>query len=147
MKHAKIAALLALASIDLKSPLFGNEKFVELKESQLDKIEAALAAAQTAADNTALEQLMAELKANNEKLSAEKTALTAEKEALTAEKEALTAQVNTLTAETESLKTELNNRPAHSLPANDGKESADNNGLIDGYLDPNDAHNKFLNEI
>ena len=115
MKHARIAALLALASINLKSPLFGNEKFVELKESQLDKIEAALVAAEAAANNTALEQLMAELKANNEKLLAEKTALTVEKEALA-------AQVTALTAETESLKTELNNRPAHSLPANDGKE-------------------------
>lgn len=140
MKYAKIAAILALANIDLKSSLFGIEKFVELKESQLDKIEAALVAAETAANNTALEQLMAEMKANNEKLLAEKTALTSEKEALT-------AQVTALTAETDSLKTELNNRPAHSLPANDGKESADNNGLIDGYLDPNDAHNKFLNEI
>ena len=140
MKYAKIAAVLALANIDLKSSLFGIEKFVELKESQLDKIEAALVAAEAAADNTALEQLMAELKANNEKLLAEKTALTAEKEAFA-------TQVTALTAETESLKTELNNRPAHSLPANDGKESADNNGLIDGYLDPNDAHNKFLNEI
>ena len=140
MKYAKIAAILALANIDLKSSLFGIEKFVELKESQLDKIEAALVAAETAANNTALEQLMAEMKVNNEKLLAEKTALTSEKEALT-------AQVTALTAETESLKTELNNRPAHSLPANDGKESADNNGLIDGDLDPNDAHNKFLNEI
>ena len=99
MKHARIAALLALASIELKSPLFGNEKFVELKESQLDKIEAALVAAEAAANNTALEQLMAELKANNEKLLAEKAALTAEKEALA-------AQVTTLTAETESLKTQ-----------------------------------------
>ena len=140
MKHARIAALLALASINLNSPLFGNEKFVELTESQLDKIEDALVAAETATNNTALEQPMAELKANNEKLLAEKTALTAEKEALA-------TQVTALTAETERLKTELNNRPAHSLPANDGKESADNNGLIDGYLDPNDAHNKFLNEI
>lgn len=144
MKHARIAALLALASIDLKSPLFGNEKFVELKESQLDKIEAALAAAQTAADNTALEQLMAEMKANNEKLSAEKTALTAEKTALTAEKEALTAQVTALTAETERLKTELNNRPAHSLPANDGKEE-EVKGEFDGIVDMNDAHNQLAN--
>ena len=52
MKHARIAAVLALASIELKSPLFGNEKFVELKESQLDKIEAALVAAEAAANNT-----------------------------------------------------------------------------------------------
>ena len=51
MKHAKIAALLALASIELKSPLFGNEKFVELKESQLDKIEASLVAAEAAASS------------------------------------------------------------------------------------------------
>ena len=136
MKHARIAAVLALASIELKSPLFGNEKFVELKESQLDKIEAALVAAEAAANNTALEQLMAELKANNEKLSAEKAALIAEKEALA-------AQVTTLTAETEHLKTELNNRPAHSLPANDGKEEA--KGEFDGIVDMNDAHNQLAN--
>lgn len=141
MKHARIAALLALASINLKSSLFGNEKFVELKESQLDKIEDALVAAETAANNTAnntaLEQLMAEMKANNEKLLAEKTALTAEKEALT-------AQVTALTAETESLKTELNNRPAHSLPANDGKEE-EVKGEFDGIVDMNDAHNQLAN--
>ena len=130
MKHAKIAAVLALASIELKSPLFGNEKFVELKESQLDKIEAALAAAETAADNTALEQRMAELKANNEKLLAEK--------------EALATQVTALTAETERLKTELNNRPAHSLPANDGKEE-EVKGEFDGIVDMNDAHNQLAN--
>ena len=140
MKHAKITALLALASLNLKKPLMGGEHFAELKESQLDKIEAALEAAENAVDNTSLEQLMAILKADNEKLSAEKATLTAEKEALT-------AQVTALTAETEKLQKELNERPSHSLPANDGKESADNNGLIDGYLDPNDAHNKFLNEI
>ena len=126
MKHAKITALLALASLNLKKPLMGGEHFAELKESQLDKIEAALEAAENAADNTSLEQLMATLKGDNEKLSAEKA---------------------TLTAETEKLQKELNERPSHSLPANDGKESADNNRLIDGYLDPNDAHNKFLNEI
>ena len=140
MKHAKITALLALESLNLKKPLMGGEHFAELKESQLDKIEAALEAAENAVDNTSLEQLMAILKADNEKLSAEKATLTAEKEALT-------AQVTALTAETEKLQKELNERPSHSLPANDGKESADNNGLIDGYLDPNDAHNKFLNEI
>ena len=137
MKHAKTAAVLALASIDLKSSLFGSEKFVELKESQLDKIEAALVAAEAAANNTTLEQLMAELKANNEKLLAEKTALNAEKEALT-------AQVTALTAETESLKTELNNRPAHSLPANDGKEE-EVKGEFDGIVDMNDAHNQLAN--
>ena len=137
MKHARIAAILALASIELKSPLFGNEKFVELKESQLDKIETALVAAEAAANNTALEQLMAELKANNEKLSAEKAALIAEKEALA-------AQVTTLTAETERLKTELNNRPAHSLPANDGKED-EAQGEFDGIVDMNDAHNQLAN--
>jgi len=140
MKHAKISALLALASLNLKKPLMGGEHFAELKESQLDKIEAALETAENAADNTSLEQLMATLKADNEMLLAEKATLTAEKEALT-------AQVTALTAETEKLQKELNERPSHSLPANDGKESADNNGLIDGYLDPNDAHNKFLNEI
>ena len=140
MKHAKITALLALESLNLKKPLMGGEHFAELKESQLDKIEAALEAAENVADNTSLEQLMAILKADNETLSAEKATLTAEKEALT-------AQVTALTAETEKLQKELNERPSHSLPANDGKESADNNGLIDGYLDPNDAHNKFLNEI
>lgn len=137
MKHAKTAAVLALASIELKSSLFGSEKFVELKESQLDKIEAALVASEAAANNTALEQLMAELKANNEKLLAEKTALTAEKEALA-------TQVTTLTAETESLKTELNNRPAHSLPANDGKEEKVK-GEFDGIVDMNDAHNQLAN--
>lgn len=140
MKHAKITALLALESLNLKKPLMGGEHFAELKESQLDKIEVALEAAENVADNTSLEQLMAILKADNETLSAEKATLTAEKEALT-------AQVTALTAETEKLQKELNERPSHSLPANDGKESADNNGLIDGYLDPNDAHNKFLNEI
>jgi len=109
----------------------------ELKKWRLYRIEAALAAAETAADNTALEQLMAELKANNEKLLAEKTALTAEKEALA-------AQVTALTAETESLKTELNNRPAHSLPANDGKEE-EVKGEFDGIVDMNDAHNQLAN--
>ena len=126
MKHSKITALLALTSLDLKKPLLGGEHFTELKESQLDKIEAALDAAENAADNTSLEQLMA---------------------TLTAEKEALTAQVTALTAETEKLQKELNERPAHSLPGNDGKEASEGNGLIDGYLDPNDAHNKLLNEI
>lgn len=140
MKHSKITALLALTSLDLKKPLLGGEHFAELKESQLDKIEAALEAAENAADNTSLEQLMATLKADNETLSAEKATLTAEKEALT-------AQVTALTAETEKLQKELNERPAHSFPGNDGKEASEGNGLIDGYLDPNDAHNKFLNEI
>ena len=140
MKHAKITALLALESLNLKKPLMGGEHFAELKESQLDKIEAALEAAENVADNTSLEQLMAILKADKETLSAEKATLTAEKEALT-------EQVTALTAETEKLQKELNERPAHSLPGNDGKEASEGNGLIDGYLDPNDAHNKFLNEI
>lgn len=145
MKYPKLSALLGLSEIVLNAGIFGNKKpFAKLDEDDLAKVEGALEDSET-------ESLKEELNQANENLIAEKQTVLAVENAveqalalagLTA-KETLVENIVLLG---EKCKEYGDSKNRHSTPENNGTEES-TNGLINGYIDPNDAHNKMLNSI
>ena len=147
MKYVLLSALLGSA-IEEKKPLFGGEAYVSLTASQLAKVEAALAAqkeASTAEQVAALKGEIATLKAEKEKVAAEGKALSevlGEAMALNGLKSQGDALAD-IAALGQTCKEYGDKRPVHTQPTNDGKETPEGN-YIEGFLNPEDAHNKLL---
>ena len=128
---------------------------LNLNEAQIQAIEDALAASNADALANAQEELKA-LTQSLEEVKAQKTdADTRLLEVNTAMKAAL--ELNGLQA-TDNLSEGIallgstckaygDSRPTHTLPQSNGKENTDENGLIDGYIDPEALHNKFLEDL
>ena len=146
MKYAKLAAVLAVTEIVVKKPLMGGEAKVSLTESQLEKIENALAEK----DTSALEQELAALKEEKSQFQEEVNGFRASvNQALTDNKleasEDLNADIALLG---KTCKEYGEERPKPTLPTNNGREPKENeNGLIGGYINPQDEHNKLLNSL
>lgn len=134
MKYVLLSALLGSA-IEEKKPLFGGEAYVSLTASQLEKVEAALAAQKetaTAEQVAALEGEIATLKAAQEKVATEGKALS---EALG---EAMA--LNNLKSQGDALadiaalgktcKEYGDKRPVHTQPSNDGREPQESDGVV-----------------
>ena len=147
MKYVLLSALLGSA-IEEKKPLFGGEAYVSLTASQLAKVEAALAAQKEAASGeqvAALKGEIATLKAAQEKVATEGKALSealGEAMALNNLKSQGDALAD-IAALGQTCKEYGDKRPVHTQPSNDGKETPDGN-YIEGFLNPEDAHNKLL---
>ena len=147
MKYVLLSALLGSA-IEEKKPLFGGEAYVSLTASQLAKVEAALAAQKEAASGeqvAALKGEIATLKAAQEKVATEGKALSealGEAMALNGLKSQGDALAD-IAALGKTCKDYGDKRPVHTQPSNDGKETPEGN-YIEGFLNPEDAHNKLL---
>lgn len=147
MKYVLLSALLGSA-IEEKKPLFGGEAYVSLTASQLAKVEAALAAQKEAASGeqvAALKGEIATLKAAQEKVATEGKALSealGEAMALNNLKSQGDALAD-IAALGQTCKEYGDKRPVHTQPSNDGKETPEGN-YIEGFLNPEDAHNKLL---
>lgn len=147
MKYVLLSALLGSA-IEEKKPLFGGEAYVSLTASQLAKVEAALAAQKEAANAeqvAALKGEIATLKSAQEKVAAEGKALSealGEAMALNGLKSQGDALADIATLG-QTCKEYGEKRPVHTQPSNDGKEAPEGN-YIEGFLNPEDAHNKLL---
>lgn len=143
MKYVLLSALLGSA-LEEKKPLFGGEAYVSLTASQLAKVEAALAEkkeAATAEQVVALEQEIATLKAEKEKVATEGKALSeALGEAMVLN--SLKSQGNAL-ADIATLgktcKEYGEKRPLHTQPSNDGREQQSG----DEVVRMEDAHNQL----
>ena len=143
MKYVLLSALLGSA-LEEKKPLFGGEAYVSLTASQLEKVEAALAEkkeAATAEQVAALEQEIATLKAEKEKVATEGKALSeALGEAMVLN--SLKSQGNAL-ADIATLgktcKEYGDKRPVHTQPSNDGREQQSG----DEVVRMEDAHNQL----
>lgn len=144
MKFKNIVALLGLAEIQLHSNFFGGKNFAKLSEEELEKLDAAI----EKADVNELETKIAELEKEKATLKAENASF------LEALEQALSH--NNMKAEStvaESIVSlgkqckaygESNNR--HNVVDNDGEDkdpSASGDGLVEGYFNPNDSHNKI----
>lgn len=147
-KFSNIAALLGAALV-LHSGFFGNKNHIRLSEEDAQKVDDALGAS----DNQALQERIATLESEKANLEQEKAALNTQSEATeNALQQAL--ELNGLAAgkDVEESITLLgttckefgDSQNRHTFAANDGKEGdPSGDGLIDGYIDPKDEHNKI----
>ena len=143
MKYVLLSALLGSA-IEEKKPLFGGEAYVSLTASQLEKVEAALAAqkeAATAEQVAALKGEIAALKSAQEKVAAEGKALSealGEAMALNGLKSQGDALAD-IAALGQTCKEYGEKRPVHTQPSNDGREPQESDGVV--RMD--DLHNQL----
>lgn len=134
MKYVLLSALLGSA-IEEKKPLFGGEAYVSLTASQLEKVEAALAAQKEAASAeqvAALEGEIATLKAAQEKVATEGKALSealGEAMALNGLKSQGDALADIATLG-QTCKEYGEKRPVHTQPSNDGREPQESDGVV-----------------
>lgn len=134
MKYVLLSALLGSA-IEEKKPLFGGEAYVSLTASQLEKVEAALAAqkeAATAEQVAALKGEIATLKAAQEKVATEGKALSealGEAMALNGLKSQGDALADIATLG-KTCKEYGDKRPVHTQPSNDGREPQESDGVV-----------------
>lgn len=134
MKYVLLSALLGSA-IEEKKPLFGGEAYVSLTASQLEKVEAALAAqkeAATAEQVAALKGEIAALKSAQEKVAAEGKALSealGEAMALNGLKSQGDALAD-IAALGQTCKEYGEKRPVHTQPSNDGREPQESDGVV-----------------
>ena len=143
MKYVLLSALLGSA-IEEKKPLFGGEAYVSLTASQLEKVEAALAAQKEAASAeqvAALKGEIATLKAAQEKVATEGKALSealGEAMALNGLKSQGDA-IADIAALGKTCKEYGDKRPVHTQPSNDGREPQESDGVV--RMD--DLHNQL----
>lgn len=145
----KLTALLGLAAIQMHNAnIFGTGKnYAKLDEEQLQKIEDALG--ETSSEEAT--QTIADLQAQVSNLQASENSV---QEAVTT-----ALQINGLALEEGQtvmdaitlLGTKCHEygtaKTTHNIPGSDGKDDAGTGEqLIDGYMDPNDEHNKYLNK-
>lgn len=134
MKYVLLSALLGSA-IEEKKPLFGGEAYVSLTASQLEKVEAALAAQKEAASAeqvAALKGEIATLKTAQEKVATEGKALSealGEAMALNGLKSQGDALAD-IAALGQTCKEYGDKRPVHTQPSNDGREPQESDGVV-----------------
>ncbi len=146
MKYPLLAALLALAKIDLKAGFFGGKSFASFSEEQLDKIEKALEKNDTTAFKEQLEQLNKDIAEQNTRLEGIENAVNTALELNGLEaSETLVESIQLLGT---TCKEYGEKNSVHTLPKQDGEETnLDDETLIEGYIDPNDEHNKLLKDV
>lgn len=143
MKYVLLSALLGSA-LEEKKPLFGGEAYVSLTASQLAKVETALAEKKetaTAEQVAALEQEIATLKAEKEKVATEGKALSealGEAMALNSLKSQGDAIADIATLG-KTCKEYGEKRPVHTQPSNNGREQQSG----DEVVRMEDAHNQL----
>lgn len=148
MKYAKITALLGLAQLTLHSGIVGMGKPVaKLTEEDLEKIENAL----NHDFETENAQLKADLEtANKDKKEAEDKLTSMEDqvaEALqTAGLEGGEDALENINLLGKKCKEYGESKDRHSFAENNG-EDKETEQYIDGYINPNDAHNKLISSM
>lgn len=137
MKYSRIVALLGLSEMVLHSNLFGGKAFAKLSEDELEKINAAL----EEKDTKALEE---ELAAGKENMAALQDAVEQALEHAGLEAKGTLQENIVLLGEKCREYGDSKNR--HNFPENNGKEEPTND-LVDGYLNPEDSHNKLIKNL
>ena len=137
MKYSRIVALLGLSEMVLHSNLFGGKAFAKLSEDELEKINAAL----EEKDTKALEE---ELASGKENMAALQDAVEQALEHAGLEAKGTLQENIVLLGEKCREYGDSKNR--HNFPENNGKDEP-TNGLEDGYLDPEDSHNKLIKNL
>lgn len=138
MKFQKLVALLALGELPLNAGLFGNKKpFAKFDEDQLQTIEEAL----EKNDTSDLEE---QLTTAQDEVKGVENAV--EQALEVAGLKAGDSLVASIVALGEKCKEYGESKDRHTFAQNSGKDE-EVDGLIDGYLDPNDEHNQLLKSL
>ncbi len=140
MKFQKLTALLALSTIELHSNLFGKKPFAKLDEDQLEKIENALEERNTTELEAKLSTTEKEKEEAVENVSNLNSAV--EQALQHAGLEPKGSVIESIALLGEKCKEFGDSKDRHNFPENSGKE--EETELIDGYINPNDAHNKLI---
>lgn len=140
MKYALLAGLLGVEAVNLKAGIFGGKPFASFDEEALEKIESALQEKDTSGLTEQVATLTQEAKNTTDAVTAalELNELAVEENASVAE------QIKALGTK---CKEYGEKKTVHTAITNDGKETDLDDGLIEGYIDPNAEHNKLLNSI
>lgn len=149
----KLTALLGLAAIQMHSNIFGGAAHARFSQEQLDTIEGALENAGQSDQSQTIEGLNTQISNLNETITGHAATETAVQDALAQALEAngLTLEAGQTPIDAIALlgakcKEYGSATTTHTIPGTDGKDDAGTGAqLIDGYLDPNDAHNKYFN--
>lgn len=148
MKYPKLTALLGLTNISLHSGTFGlNSPFAKINEEDLEKIDNALAQENSERIRNLIKDLAEakeESKELQNKVESIETAVAGAMELAGLEAQE-TAEAN-ISLLGEKCKEYGNSNNRHSFPENSGNEELAD-GLVEGYLDTNDAHNQLLTKI
>ncbi|MDO5510226.1 MAG: hypothetical protein Q4F57_05990 [Weeksellaceae bacterium] len=142
MKYTNITALLGLTALTVKAGFFGKNPHASLDEEQLEKIDAALAQ-NPSAD---LQQKLSALEAQHSELQNAHTRITnALEQALQVnEIDASDSIEDSIVALGETCKAYGESANRHTFAAHNGQDQdPSTDGLIDGYFNPNDQHNKI----
>lgn len=149
----KLTALLGLAAIQMHSNIFGGAAHARFSQEQLDTIEGALENAGQSDQSETIEGLNSQITKLNETVSGLQATDTAVQDALTQAFEAngLTLEEGQTPIDAIALlgakcKEYGSATTTHTIPGTDGKDDAGTGEqLVEGYLNPNDAHNKYFN--
>ncbi len=143
-KYKLLATVLGLENFSLKSGLLGGKPFASFNEEQLQAIENALAE-KTGVTAEQLQQLQTNLQEQQETNQAIETAVTAAMEQNGLEATGSVVEQVELLGNT--CKEYGEKQTTHTLLQNDGKDTASDDDLIEGYLDPNAEHNQILANV
>ena len=145
MKFTRITALLGLAQLTFHAGVFGTQKpFAKLSEEELEKTEG------LAEELESTKQSLSDAVTNLEvvKKNSEETAQAVEAALETAglKEEAKESVVENIALLGEKCKEFGGSKNRHSVVENDGTENSEN-GLIGGFMNPEDEHNKLLQRL
>lgn len=144
MKFPKLTGLTGQQAIELHNSFFGNKKpFAKLDEDQLQSIENALETTDTSALTSTIEGHEATILTLNTTQSETQNALdqALQLNGIKVPEGSTTAQAIIVLGQKCEEYGSSNNR--HVDPKNDGNEKPEKaDALVDGYFDPNAAHNK-----
>lgn len=140
MKFPKLTALLGLATLSFHaSNIFGQKSHVRFSEEEVQSIEDALA---ENPNEQLQEQLDTANQLNTETAEAVKTAM----ETANLEHQHQESLLDNIKFLGEKCKEYGESKDRHTFAKNNGEEEPTDE-LIDGYLDPKDEHNQFLNQL
>ncbi|WP_185274746.1 hypothetical protein [Chryseobacterium indologenes] len=144
-KHTLLLGVLGLSVLETHSGVMSSKSHVRFTEEELDKVEKAL----EANDVSGLNQTIADQK---EKISTHEKSEGELKESLTAAFAANKLEMGDMSPKdaiahlSAKCKEYGDARNTHSITRTDGIDKNEGDGLVDGFIDPNAAHNQALTQ-
>lgn len=148
MKHKNVCAALALEQIDFHSNILpGSKPVAKFDEAQVQKLDAALAEKDTSALDSTISEQATTIASHVQNETAINGAIEAAFTLNGLELPEGTSAADAIATLSAKCKEHGEATNTHSIPLTDGKDKNPENGLIDGYIDPNAEHNQLLTKL
>ncbi len=145
MEFELLATVLGLSKISLKSGILGGKSFASFDETQLEAIEKALGGTQDAKLTAEIEKLKQKESEQAEKMKALKGAVNSALELNGLESEEGASLESSINLLGETCKEYGSKQVVHTITGKPSQEVQTNDdGLVEGYIDPNAEHNQML---